>query len=101
MIDECSQMWLGEIVPILSCKNFLSRVILVGDQQQLPPYGATEVVEAGLDGKSLFELCLLAKYVYWCSICGSGGFSNHATTLDLTVPFVFKSEIWRKASNIV
>jgi superfamily I DNA and/or RNA helicase len=63
MVDECSQMWLGEILPILHQNHNLKRLVLVGDHQQLPPYGSQQMKEANLPGKSLFEIVLDTKYV--------------------------------------
>jgi superfamily I DNA and/or RNA helicase len=62
MVDESSQMWLGELLPILEQNKKLKRLVMVGDHKQLPPYGSQQMDEAKLDCISLFEHCVQEKY---------------------------------------
>eukprot|EP00026_Physarum_polycephalum_P001590 Phypoly_transcript_01592.p1 GENE.Phypoly_transcript_01592~~Phypoly_transcript_01592.p1 ORF type:complete len:559 (+),score=73.49 Phypoly_transcript_01592:1534-3210(+) len=61
IIDESSQMWLGDLVPILEQHEKIKRLIMVGDHKQLPPYGSQQMEEAKLDSVSLFEECVLER----------------------------------------
>ena len=59
MVDESSQMWMGEVMPILNQhEKRLKRLVMVGDHKQLAPYGSQQMEEAQLDGKSVFERCI-------------------------------------------
>ena len=58
VIDECSQLWEGHSISLMGRFPASSRLVLVGDDHQLPPYGseaASKALPAGEASKSLFD----------------------------------------------
>ncbi|KAG0706773.1 P-loop containing nucleoside triphosphate hydrolase protein [Suillus ampliporus] len=64
VIDEASQIEIGDYIPLFMSHTTIRKVCLIGDNKQLPPYGQDEIQEL----QSVFEL----KHL-----------SNHAIFLDI------------------
>ncbi|KAA1467648.1 hypothetical protein DENSPDRAFT_847700 [Dentipellis sp. KUC8613] len=52
IIDEASQIKVGDYVPIISNNNTLRKICFIGDDKQLPPYGQEDIG----DLESIFEI---------------------------------------------
>ena len=54
IVDETSQLWAGHAFSLLSRFSNAKKFVIVGDEQQLPPYGADKG-RSGLGIKSMFD----------------------------------------------